>query len=126
MIAGVGTDLVHAGQLPACVLQPGDPFYEHTFTQAEREIAASRTDPIAFLRGRFAGKEAVFKALRANPDELKRWDAIEILSDANGAPVAHLHRAMAQRAHELGVCALHLSLSNDDGDYLAFCVAECR
>lgn len=124
MIVGVGVDLVHAGQLPQQVLRPGDPFFERTFTPREQALGAARDNRLAFFRGRFAGKEAVFKALGAHSDDLKRWDAIEIVADECGAPVVELHGAMAAHAAARGIDALHVSLTSDEGVYLAFCVAS--
>lgn len=124
MIVGVGVDLVHDGQVPAQVLQPGDPFFERTFTECEREAGGLRADPASFFRGRFAGKEAVFKALGACSNDLKRWDAIEIAADGNGAPVVKLHGAMATHAAARGIDSIKVSLSSDEGCHLAFCIAS--
>lgn len=124
MIMGVGVDLVHDGQVPDQVLEAGDPFFERSFTARERDLGARRADAPAFFRGRFAGKEAVFKALGACADDLKRWDAIEILADGNGVPVVELHGLMAAHATARGVDSIKVSLSSDEGCHLAFCIAS--
>lgn len=124
MIVGVGVDLVHDGQVPDQVLREGDPFFERTFTACERELGARRADPASFFRSRFAGKEAVFKSLAACADDLKRWDAIEILADKNGAPVVQLHGSMAAHAAARGIDSVKVSLSSDEGCHLAFCIAS--
>lgn len=124
MIVGVGVDIVHERQVPDQVLLPSDPFFRRTFTQRERELGGERWQAAAFYRGRFAGKEAVFKALGACSDDLKRWDSIEILVDDHGAPRVALHGPMAVHAAEQGIDSVKVSLSSDRGCFLAFCVAS--
>lgn len=124
MIAGVGIDIVHDEQLPDGVLLPSDSFFRHTFTEGEWKLARQRQNSKEFLRGRFAAKEAVFKALGASSELLKRWDDIEVLSDENGAPYAVLYGAMAAWAQDCGIGRWHLSLSSDRDCHMAFCVAE--
>ena len=124
MIAGVGIDIVHDEQLPDGVLLSSDSFFRHTFTEGEWNLAQQRQNPEGFLRGRFAAKEAVFKALGASSELLKRWDDIEVLSDENGAPCVVLHGAVAVWAQDCGISWWHVSLSSDRDCHMAFCVAE--
>lgn len=124
MIAGIGVDIVHAEQLPDGVLVPEDSFARHTFTSGEQELAAKRPSPTAFLRGRFAAKEAVFKALGMDSDALGRWDAIEVLADEHGAPFVQLHGSAREAAQRRGIAHIQVSLSSDRDCFLAFCVAE--
>lgn len=124
MIAGIGVDIVHDEQLPDGVLAPADAFFRHTFTEEEWALAQERRNSKSFLRGRFAAKEAVFKALGAPSEMLKRWSDIEILSDAVGAPRVVLHGGASVWAQAQGVQRWHVSLSADRDCYLAFCVAE--
>ena len=123
MIAGIGVDIVHDEQLPEGVLQPDDPFFKHSFTKREWGLACEREDAIRFLRGRFAAKEAVFKALGAPSDELKRWDDIEVISSAIGAPLVILHGAAKRWADARGVGRWLVSLSSDRDCHVSFCVA---
>ncbi len=125
MIIGIGTDLLKMSGIPGAVLAPGDPFYEKIFTEEEKRQAASSQDPENWLRRRFAGKEAVFKALGEDPDRARICE-IEILDDMHGAPRAALHGSLEERAKARGIGKIHISLSSD-GDYaLAFATAEGR
>ena len=121
MIHGVGTDILASARMGD--LPKEDAFVRRTFTERERAEIFSRDTPQSCLCSRFAGKEAVFKALRMNPDAA-RLDEIEILSDEWGAPCVTLHGAMAAQAAEKGVKAVHLSLSWETDYALAFAVAE--
>jgi len=121
MIHGIGTDILSTermGELPK-----EDAFVRKTFTEREREEIFSRETPHMAFCTRFAGKEAVFKALRMDPDAA-RLDEIEILSDETGAPCVTLHGRMAAWAERVGVTAVHLSLSWETDYAVAFAVAE--
>lgn len=124
MIVGIGVDIVHDEQLPDGVLLPDDSFFRRTFTEREWELARQRRCPEAFLRGRFAAKEAVFKALGVSPEMLKRWDDIEVTSDDDGVPRVVLHGAVGDWAQRRGINLWHVSLSSDRDCHVAFCVAE--
>ena len=124
MVYGIGADLLHEGTLPEGSLRPEAPFFQSTYTEAERREGASRGRPADYFRARFAGKEAVFKALRLHPDELRRWNQIEILSDSTGAPRVQLHDPLRTLALARGAGRIELSLSYDGGFYLAFCVVS--
>ena len=66
MIVQIGTDIVEIEKLKYSVTKEpfaSDPFIRHTFTEKEIRLALLRSDPLSFFATRFAGKEAVFKAL---------------------------------------------------------------
>lgn len=126
MIVGIGIDILCFDTLPELVLQPQDSFFQRVYTKKEQDLGLLRENPSLFFRGRFAAKEAVFKALNIHPNQLKQWNLIEILADDIGTPVVFLHGAMADIASQKGVTKIHLSLSNDIGYVAAFCVAEAE
>lgn len=123
MIFGIGTDFFKMSGIPGTSLCPGDPFREKTFTRREQQQAVSRPVPGDYYRTRFAAKEAVFKALRSDPEH-SRLIEIEILDDEDGAPGVILHGALKQFASERGVDQIHVSLTYDHGYALAFAIAE--
>jgi len=57
----VGIDLIEIDRVRRALDRPG--FRERCFTEAEREYCDSRADPAQSYAARFAGKEAVGKAL---------------------------------------------------------------
>lgn len=124
MIVGIGIDILCFDTLPEHVLQPQDSFFQRVYTKKEQELGILRDRPSLFFRGRFAAKEAVFKALNIHPDQLKQWTHIEVLTEDTGAPCVYLHGSIAALASRKGINRLHLSISNDTGYVTAFCVAE--
>lgn len=123
MIFGISTDLLKLNDIPAASLQMADPFYEKTYTAMEKQQAdgsASRED---YLRRRFCAKEAVFKALREDPEHA-RLNEIEILDDEKGAPRVNLYGRLKERAAQNGICRVHISMSSAGEYAIAYAVAE--
>ena len=64
MLYGIGTDILNINQIESSVSDRQDPFVRKIYTPAEIELIESRPLPLYSYATRFAGKEAVFKALR--------------------------------------------------------------
>ena len=121
MIHGVGTDILAAARMGDAASD--EVFVRKTFTASERAEAAQRDDANMYYCTRFAGKEAVFKALGMDPDRA-RLNEIEILADEFGAPHVTLHGRMADFAAGVGIARVHISLSWETDYAIAFAVAE--
>lgn len=123
MIIGVGTDILHLQRLSGLEGQWEDVFFRSTFTPAECSAAVERSRPLLYFADRFAGKEAVFKALRI-PSDAIRLNEIEILDDEEGRPFVRLYGRALAVAEGNGVRNIHVSLSYEDDTALAFAVCE--
>lgn len=123
MVHGIGVDLIDERRLGPQVISPNDPFITKTFTGAEQAEALAAPAPRRYYAERFAAKEALFKALRISATGV-RLNEIETLNDEHGAPFIRLLGALEQRAQELGIVAIHVSLSNDSPYSTAFVVCE--
>ncbi len=125
MIIGVGTDIFSISRLKALENIPDDPFFTRAFTEAERTAATLRADPLRYYAARFAGKEAVYKAISSCGCGCAPGD-IEIAQDENERPGALLRGKTAEclRAFIQSKVRLHLSLSNDGEYATAFAIAE--
>jgi holo-[acyl-carrier protein] synthase len=122
MVVGIGTDILHMSTLNEQFLKPSDPFFRKTYTEEEQRAGAKHDAPHIYFCMRFAGKEAVFKALNTYPDMLKHWNEIEILSSDNGAPYVRLYGNIKKVAEQKGIQQIMLSLSYDKDYVIAFCV----
>jgi holo-[acyl-carrier protein] synthase len=98
-------------------------FMKRFFTVAEARQLAARKHPEQHLAARFAAKEAVFKVLGAGMGKLS-WTDVEILSEPGGAPAVALHGRAAERAHELGINHIAVSLSHSRDYAVAQAVAQ--
>lgn len=125
MIVGIGVDAVEIERMRDLLARKGDRALARLFTPGEREYARTHVDPPRHLAARAAAKEAAFKALAGN--DLARgigWRELEVVSRAGHAPELLLHGRAADRAAELGVVRVHLSLTHSESMALAFVVAE--
>lgn len=125
MVIGIGTDILRYGQIAFDNLKNNDPFFMKTYTVKEQEEGESRSDKYSFYCTRFAGKEAVFKALNISGDNVSLKD-IEILSKDNGQPYVILHGTLRQIAEEKNISEVLISLSYDTDYYVAFSMAQSK
>ena len=114
-VIGVGIDVVDIERFMASLARTAG-LRERLFTPLESAL------PPASLAARFAAKEALAKALGA-PGGLG-WHDAEVVSEESGRPVLTIRGSVADRAAELGVGSLHLSLSHDAGIASAVVVLE--
>lgn len=95
------------------------------FTDGERSYAATHPEPARQLAARVAAKEAAFKALSGN--DLARsigWREFEVVSQQGRAPQLLLHGRAQERATELGLSRVLLTMTHTDTTAAAFVVAE--
>ena len=83
MIIGTGVDITEVKRLRLAVEKWGNGFLNRVFTKQELEAARKRISMYQYLAGRFAAKEAVFKAL-GNKNLI--FKEVEILNDKEGRP----------------------------------------
>ena len=126
MIKGIGTDILAIEKLNPILKKEdylNDSFIKKTYTSLEIELAESRPLPLYCYATRFAGKEAVFKALTVTGEDL-RLNEIEILSDATGKPYVVLHGNAALLAQKKEISQVLISLSYEDDYAIAYAIAE--
>jgi holo-[acyl-carrier protein] synthase len=104
IIIGTGVDITEVRRLRQAVEKWGKEFLNRVFTQDELETAKTRGSLYQYLAGRFAAKEAVFKALG---DAKLNWKDVQILNDEEGKP--HCVILNNNRAKKMDV---HVSISH--------------
>lgn len=112
MIAGLGIDLVDIARVQRLIDAKGEHALRRLFTADEVDYALARALPAQHLAARLAAKEAAFKALAGN--SLARsigWREIEVVRGDHG-PTLSLHGRAADRAAELGVSSIWVSLTH--------------
>ncbi len=95
MILGVGVDIIEVDRIARAVDRWGDAFLRHVYCPEEIEYARRHKNPAVPLAARFAGKEAVYKAVGDSP--FLGWKDILILNDAEGRPFCRLRRDIGPR-----------------------------
>ncbi len=87
MIIGTGVDITEVKRLRQAVERWDKSFLERIFTDTELKNAKTRSSFYQHLAGRFAAKEAIFKA--AGEKNLS-WKNVEILNDRDGKPYCNI------------------------------------
>lgn len=118
----IGTDIVNIDRIGQVLDQQGDRFLRRILTSAEQSEYQRRGKPLKFLANRFAGKEAIAKALGTGIAQGVTFQGIEILPDEHGAPCAQLHGVALEKQQALGATRVHISLADEQEYVVAFAV----
>ncbi|MCM8791660.1 MAG: holo-ACP synthase [Candidatus Omnitrophica bacterium] len=86
-IKGIGIDITEVRRIKTAIERWGDNFLERIFTSRELDFASKHQNFYQHLAGRFAAKEAIFKALG---DLELSWKDMEILNNSEGKPYCNL------------------------------------
>ena len=115
----VGVDLIEIERIRRALDRyPG--FRERCFTEAERAYCDSRPNPAQHYAARFAGKEAVGKALGFGVARAFAWKEVEIAGRPKpGVSLSGRMRAWAERA---GAGPIDLSMTHARELAAAVCV----
>lgn len=110
MIIGTGIDIIEVQRISEAIKNPR--FLNRVFSAQEQAYCESRgAQRVHSYAARFAGKEAVMKALGTGLSK-GRWLDIEIVSAPDTKPSVYLSGFFAAIAREMGVMEVHLSLSH--------------
>lgn len=124
MIIGVGADIFDVSRISPYAIRTEDPFFTQTFTAAEQKQASERAIPLYYYATRFAGKEAVYKAISICGLEFDAGE-IEILDDNDGRPHVRIFGRTAQELERLvPKYRVFVSLSFEKDFANAFAIAE--
>jgi holo-[acyl-carrier protein] synthase len=115
----VGVDLIEIERIRRALDRyPG--FRERCFTEAERTYCESRRNPAESYAGRFAGKEAVGKALGLGVARAFAWKDIEIAGRPK--PSVQLSGRVLAWAERVGAGRIDLSMTHSRELAAAICV----
>ncbi len=131
-IIGTGVDITEVTRLRRAIEKWGDDFLNRVFTCGELENAKKRgsfprhsstnTEPLRnkeerslyqHLAGRFAAKEAIFKAMG---NTKLSWKDIQILNNNDGKPIAEILNARIKKT------TVHISISHVKNYATAFAI----
>jgi holo-[acyl-carrier protein] synthase len=120
----IGIDVLHADELDRLLTRGW--FREYTYATEELAVAHGygRQRAREFLAGRFAGKEAVLKAMRSGIGGGITPRQVAILRAESGAPVVRLTGVAARRASDLGIAEVRVSIAHKDELVIAVAIVE--
>lgn len=109
MIIGTGLDLIEISRIEKVLDRNENHFLNKILTVAEKELCPEKPRrKLEFISGRFAGKEAVAKALGTGIGSSLKWKDIEILYLKSGKPYVNL-KGLKWNSHELNI---HISITH--------------
>ncbi len=118
MIVGIGTDVVKISRI-------SENLAKRILSKEEFEIWELRKKKLEFLAGRFALKEAFFKALGSGVRCYSFRD-LSFLPDKMGKPLLKENEKLKRMMRDYGFEKVHASLSHDGGMAVAFVILERR
>jgi len=116
MTIAIGTDIVEIARIAEAVSRQGGKFVQRVLTASEFTDYQARGEAAAFLAKRFAGKEAIAKALGTGIGRGVSFQHIVITNNTQGAPEVNLSGGAADVLKARGGTRILLSLS-DERDY---------
>jgi len=120
MVLGIGIDIIEIERIQKSVDKFGDTFLNKVFTEVELEYSLSKANKYQHLAARFAGKEAIAKALATGWSKGFRWKDIEIYNEKSGLPKIRLFGNLLEFVSEDK--ELKLTMSHSDNYVACFAI----
>jgi holo-[acyl-carrier protein] synthase len=122
VIFGIGTDVVRLDRVEATLAQFGEHFVRRLLLPEEEAQYRSQRRKARFLAMRFAGKEAVVKAMGTGFRHGMWIRDVGIVADSRGKPeIVYSERGRAL-CRSMGIGEGHVSLTDEAGVVVAFAV----
>jgi holo-[acyl-carrier protein] synthase len=109
-IVGLGNEIVECVRIRGMIDRYGESFLHRTFTSGEIRFCQSRRQVTELFSCMWAAKEAVMKCLNAT-GRLHRVD-VEIVPEGYGSARVFLHGTARERAAELNVVEIKLTVAH--------------
>ena len=116
MIIGTGIDLVHVPRVEQVLSDRGERFVSHVLHDKELPDYEASKFKARMLAKRFAVKEAATKALGTGQAQNVLLRHFYVLHNEHGKPELHADEEAKTLCDQLGVSAMHVSIS-DEIDY---------
>ncbi|MBD3242116.1 MAG: holo-[acyl-carrier-protein] synthase [Chitinivibrionales bacterium] len=112
---GVGVDIVDIDRIERLLERYGETFSLKVFTERETAYCGRMARPAVHYAGRFAVKEAFYKALPPSCQAVAHWCSIETISDQEaGRPSVHVvDERLAAALSIAGVSDILVSISHE-------------
>ena len=124
MIKGIGNDIIEIDRIKDSIEELGDKFLDRIFTKEEIEYCESKNvQKYQSYSGRFAAKEAIFKALSTLiKDKYKiKWTDFEIINDKKGKPNVQINTNILDKSL---IKNIDISISHCKEYATAVCIIE--
>jgi holo-[acyl-carrier-protein] synthase len=120
----IGVDIVSIDRISKNIDKESNKFINRVYTQDEIDFCKNKINTAHHFAGRFAGKEAVSKALKLNWKTGINWRDIEILSNADGIPKVIAHGELKKIIDERNINDIQISISHEKNYAVAFAIVK--
>jgi holo-[acyl-carrier protein] synthase len=125
MVLGLGTDMIEISRIEESIRNFGQRFLDRVYTPQEIAYCRRKKKHASeSFAARFAAKEAGAKALGTGISHGVSWKELEVRREPSGRPTLHLSGRALERAEELGIRRLSLSLTHGRDTAMAVVIAE--
>jgi holo-[acyl-carrier protein] synthase len=111
-ILGIGTDIVECLRIGRMIERHGELFLLRVYTTREIRYCQGRKHSTEHFAGRWAAKEAILKSLGAGWRRGMCWTDVEVRNDGGGKPEVHLCGAVKDRAQQMHLSDILLTISH--------------
>jgi holo-[acyl-carrier protein] synthase len=114
-VKGIGIDIVDIERIARLLQRHGRHFTDKVFTERERVYCEKLARPAVHMAGRFAVKEAFYKALPESCQEASGWKSIETVTEPfmTRPQVVVVDDRLKQALQEAGIGSVQVSISHE-------------
>ncbi len=126
MIKGIGTDIVEVSRIENMLTRYQQNFTAKIFTPGEIAYCGGMAHPAQHYAGRWAAKEAFYKALPLSLQGLSSWKSIEILPCTDrGTPIIIVQDDLLRNEMETyNIATSYISISHEKNYCVAMVILE--
>lgn len=124
MIYGIGTDIAAIHRFETLLAKHGTAFVKRILTEAEQLEFQHKKQPAVFLAKRFAAKEAFAKAVGQGLRDPVTLHNVGVGHGDLGKPIYVCAPVLQAWLLERGITKVHLSISDERDNVVAFAIAE--
>ncbi len=127
MVRGIGIDIVEIERIENLINKYDLHFLEKVYTPREISFCRSKAFPAIHFSGRWAVKEAFYKALPSSLQPYSTWKSIEVLPEPGGGArpvITVVSPVLGELFMKEKITFCHLSLSHERSMCTAMVVME--
>ena len=124
MISGIGIDLIEVRRIREAIDKYGDRFVNRIYTTVEIEYCSTKKSAALHYAGRFAAKEAAFKAMERGWGGDISWKEIEIHNEPSGAPRVIFYGKALELIQQKKIVRAHVTISHIEEHATAVVILE--
>ena len=124
MIVGIGIDLIEVKRIREAIDKYGERFLRRIYTKVEVEYCSTKKNAAIHYAGRFAAKEAAFKAMERGWGGDISWTEIEIFNEPSGAPRLVFYGKALELIQQKKVVRSYVTISHIEEHATAVVVLE--